>query len=333
MKKPALLQVFALFLVISSLHAFQSDELDEEFGLEGGNLQPQERILDPVVPTRSTPTRGKYSDSDSDSKIQISLEQAFGDSDFFPAATFSARLKTWSHGAQTLTKLRFSRNSFTEVEKQKFQKLLEEDEFYRIRLPSNVLNPTGKDFVISSVRASAIGVRHNGTLYSKTLNASESPINESIHLTSTKLKSQNVKVGDVFHGMAWMSTFVIHTEGVNILAVNYGPPGACPYPRQLRFPAKWSFNSHTVLKNSEQAPRTPIFAEDVPGELGEGETVPPPERSFWAKYWMYLIPLGLIVMNAMTQAMNLPEEQATGQSGAQPAAAIQRGPSPAVRRR
>ncbi|KAJ6297058.1 hypothetical protein OIU78_022729 [Salix suchowensis] len=30
---------------------------------------------------------------------------------------------------------------------------------------------------------------------------------------------------------------------------------------------------------------------------------------------MYLIPLGLIVMNAMTQAMNLPEEQATGQSG------------------
>ncbi|KAG5219109.1 hypothetical protein OIU77_006221 [Salix suchowensis] len=291
MKKPALFRVFALFLVISSLHAFQSDELDEEFGLEGGNLQPQEQILDPVVPTRSTPTRGKYSDSDSDSKIQITLEQAFGDSDFFPAATFSARLKTWSHGAQTLTKLRFSRNSFTEVEKQKFQKLLEEDEFYRIRLPSNVLNPTGKDFVISSVRARCLP-----------------------------------RDGLDEH-------FVIHTEGVNILAVNYGSPGACPYPRQLRFPAKWSFNSHTVLKNSEQAPRTPTFAEDVPGELGEGETVPPPERSFWAKYWMYLIPLGLIVMNAMTQAMNLPEEQATGQSGAQPAAAIQRGPSPAVRRR
>jgi len=33
------------------------------------------------------------------------------------------------------------------------QKLLEDDEFYRIRLPSNVLNPPGKDFVISSVRA------------------------------------------------------------------------------------------------------------------------------------------------------------------------------------
>lgn len=23
-------------------------------------------------------------------------------------------------------------------------------------------------------------------------------------------------------------------DGVNILAVNYGPPGACPYPRQLK---------------------------------------------------------------------------------------------------
>ena len=51
---------------------------------------------------------------------------------------------------------------------------------------------------------------------------------------------------------------------------------------------------------------------------------------------MYLIPLGLIVMNAVTQAMNMPEEQATGQVPAQgqPAAgAVQRGTSSAVRRR
>lgn len=51
--------------------------------------------------------------------------------------------------------------------------------------------------------------------------------------------------------------------------------------------------------------------------------------------WMYLIPLGLIVMNAVTQALNMPEEQATGQPGSQgPAtAAVQRGPPTAVRRR
>lgn len=42
-----------------------------------------------------------------------------------------------------------------------------------------------------------------------------------------------------------------------------------------------------------------------------------------------MIPLGLIVMNAVTQAMNMPEEQAAGQAGAE----VQRGPNPAVRRR
>ncbi|MBA0580082.1 hypothetical protein Gorai_022316 [Gossypium raimondii] len=136
--------------------AFQSDELlvdDEEFGLEGA---PQHRSPEPI-PTRSppvtSPTRKRHSDLDSDSKIQFSLDHAFGDSDFSPAGTFSARLKTWSHGGQTLTKLRFSRNSFSDVEKEKFKNLLESDDFYRIRLPSNVLSPPGRDFIISSVKA------------------------------------------------------------------------------------------------------------------------------------------------------------------------------------
>ncbi|KHG00808.1 Uncharacterized protein F383_23171 [Gossypium arboreum] len=256
---------------------FQSDELlvdDEEFGLEGA---PQHRSPEPI-PTRSppvtSPTRKRHSDLDSDSKIQFSLDHAFGDSDFSPAGTFSARLKTWSHGGQNL---------------------LESDDFYRIRLPSNVLSPPGRDFIISSVKARCLP-------------------RESLD-----------------------EHFVIHMEGVNVLAVNYGSPGSCPYPRNLKLPAKWSFSSHTVLKNSEQAPRAPVFTEEIlGGENAEGEVVQPAERSFWAKYWMYLIPLGLIVMNAVTQAMNMPEEQATGQVPAQgqpSAGAVQRGPSSAVRRR
>ncbi|KAE8714663.1 putative ATP binding protein [Hibiscus syriacus] len=274
---------------------FQSDELlvdDEEFGLEGS---PRHRSPETVL-TRSPPvTRKRHSDLDSDSKIQFSLDHAFGDSDFSPAGTFSARLKTWSHGGQSLTKLRFSRNSFTDEDKEKFKNLLKSDDFYRIRLPSNVLSPPGRDFVISSVKARCLP-----------------------------------REGLDEH-------FVIHMEGVNVLAVNYGSPGSCPYPRNLKFPAKWSFNSHTVLKNSEQAPRAPVFTEEIlGGENAEGEVVQPPERSFWAKYWMYLIPLGLIVMNAVTQAMNMPEEQATGQVPAQgqpSAGAVQRGPSSAARRR
>ncbi|KAL9429601.1 hypothetical protein AB3S75_031418 [Citrus x aurantiifolia] len=296
------LPLFALFLFFFSLllfcHsslAFESDELlvdDEEFGLEGGS-KPQIKPREPA-PTRSTTTttRRKVSDQDSDSKIQFSLEHAFGDSDFVPAGTFSARLKTSSHGGQTLTKLRFSRNAFTGEDKEKFEKLLQDDDFYRIRLPSNTVSPPGRDYIISSVKARCLP-----------------------------------REGLDEH-------FVIHMEGVNILAVNYGAFGACSYPRQLKLPHKWSFNSHTVLKNSEQAPRAPIFAEEVLGENGEGEIIPPPERSFWAKYWMYLIPLGLIVINAVTQAMNMPEEgvQGGGQTQ-QSAAAIQRGPGSAVRRR
>ena len=51
--------------------------------------------------------------------------------------------------------------------------------------------------------------------------------------------------------------------------------------------------------------------------------------------WINLIPLGLIVMNAMTQAMNMPEEQASGQPGSQTqqtGAAVQRGQTASVRR-
>ena len=44
--------------------------------------------------------------------------------------------------------------------------------------------------------------------------------------------------------------------------------------------------------------------------------------------WMYIIPLGLIVMNAVTAAANIPEEQAAGQG--QPGA---RAPAAAARRR
>ncbi|KAG5549573.1 hypothetical protein RHGRI_014781 [Rhododendron griersonianum] len=300
--RSSVLTLLYLSLLLLSSSAFKSDELlaeDEEFGLEGGHRSPDldltasTRSVPPPQPTR--PARRGSSDSDSDSKIQFPLEHAFGDSEFSPAGTFTARLKTWSNH-QTLTKLRFSREAFTETEKENFKMLLKGDDFYKIRVPSNVLSPPGRDYIISSVKARC--------------------------LPQDRLDEH----------------FVIHMEGVNILAVNYGSPGACPYPRQLKLPAKWSFNSYTVLKNSEQAPRTPAFAEEIlGGENGEGEAVMPPERSFWAKYWMYLIPLGLVVMNAVTQAMNMPEEQAPGQPGAQPqqttAAALPRGQSATVRRR
>ncbi|KAL3838531.1 hypothetical protein ACJIZ3_023122 [Penstemon smallii] len=287
--------VLNLSLSITTSFAFKSDELladDEEFGLEGARSADPTLTTRPASPSPSLRKRTSDSVSDHDSKIQFPLEHAFGDSEFSPAGSFSARIKTSSHGGQTLTKLRFSRNVFSDTEKDNFKRLLEGDDFYRIRLPSNVLNVPGREYVISTVKARCLP---------------RDALDEH---------------------------FVIHMEGVNILAVNYGSPGSCQYPRQLKLPGKWSFKSHTVLKYSDMAPRTPVFTEEVVGENMEGEEVMPPERSFWAKYWMYLIPLVFIVMNAVTQASNMAEEQGNGQAGPQTQQAVAgRGQPAAVRRR
>ncbi|KAK8949405.1 hypothetical protein KSP39_PZI006183 [Platanthera zijinensis] len=281
-------------LICYSAFAFQSDELlldDDEFGLVGGHTPD----LEHAIPTQSPSSRRRLDlDSTSDSKsVQFTLEHAFGDSSYSPAGTFTARLKTWSHGGKTLTKLRLSRNELIDTEKEAFTRLLKEDNFYTIRVPSNVLNPPGKGYITSSVRARCIP-------------------RESLD-----------------------EHFLIHTDGVQILALNYGSAGSCQYPRPLKLPKKWMFNSYTVMKNGEQARRTPTFAEELlAAETGEEEVLKPPEKSFWAKYWMYMIPLGLIVMNAVTQAMNVPEEQPAGQSAAQaPQPIAQRAPSSSARRR
>ncbi|CAN6851337.1 unnamed protein product, partial [Brassica oleracea] len=128
-------------------------------------------------------------------------------------------------------------------------------------------------------------------------------------------RSEFLPVSSAHQGKSFVVASV-RADGANILAVSYGSLVACQYPRQFKLPAKWSFNSHTILKSSEQVPRTPIFTEEIlGGENAVGEVEPPPERSFWAKYWMYLIPLGLVVMNAVTQATNMAEEQTGGQAG------------------
>jgi hypothetical protein len=56
-----------------------------------------------------------------DKKIQFDLEHCFGDSEFTPAGSFSARLRTLPHGRQTLFKLRLTRNPFSELEEKAFK--------------------------------------------------------------------------------------------------------------------------------------------------------------------------------------------------------------------
>lgn len=100
-----LLILFTLLIITStSTRALEAEEYllldDDEFGLIGGTKSPD---LDPsplTSPPPPPPIRKRSSDPVSDSKVQFTLEHAFGDSDFSPAGTFSARLKLWSHGGQ-----------------------------------------------------------------------------------------------------------------------------------------------------------------------------------------------------------------------------------------
>ncbi|KAH7314367.1 hypothetical protein KP509_21G000200 [Ceratopteris richardii] len=118
--------------------------------------------------------------------------------------------------------------------------------------------------------------------------------------------------------------FEFYMEKGNIIAVGYGGSD-CAYPRNLIYPSKWSFDSHIVMRSGEQASRTLIVENEAEVELGEdGQPKQPVEKTFWQKYWMYIVPLGFIIMNVMTQAANLPDEGA-GQTGA-PQRAASAGP-------
>ncbi|KAH9610602.1 hypothetical protein KSS87_009847 [Heliosperma pusillum] len=221
-----ILTITTLSLFPNSI-SFQSDELDEdEFIVDAGATLPLPELgfRRSDTPSPTTTTTRRSSKSDVDSKLQFDLEHSFGDSDFSAAGTFSARLKTWSHGGQTLTKLRFTRNTFTSEEKQKFKELLQEDDFYRIRLPSNVLSPPGRNYTVSVVKA--VSWLENCYLLYHFVRVIMSTTVVSASLTAVVKVVRCLPRGDALD-----EHFVIHMEGVNVLAVNYGSPGACPFPR------------------------------------------------------------------------------------------------------
>lgn len=101
------LALFALVILlpIGIARGFQSDELlqdNEEFGLEGGlPAAGPEPPTNPVrSPIRRRPDLDPPSGSADSKSVQFSLEHNLGASEFSPAGTFTARLKSWSHGGQ-----------------------------------------------------------------------------------------------------------------------------------------------------------------------------------------------------------------------------------------
>ncbi|KAL3698806.1 hypothetical protein R1sor_012882 [Riccia sorocarpa] len=276
-----------LLLVIGSLgvcSAFQSDELpeeDDEWGLirepRAGGVRAASTgaPVQPSAPSIRNTAANSRAPPAADKKVQFTLEHSFGGSEFKPAGVFTARVRESLKGAQTLLKFRLSRNAFTDAEKSAFQTLLDNDDFYSIRVPADVMNP-GDEYILSSVKARCLSLSN------------------------------------------FQERFDFHVDQAHVIGVTYSSTVSCPYPRPLRTPSQWSFDSLIVSKSSEQVLRslTHIDAFEATGdEVSEDGTLVKkiPEKSFWAKYWMYMIPLGLIVLNAISQVANLPEEGAPGQ--------------------
>ncbi|RRT69427.1 hypothetical protein GW17_00031240 [Ensete ventricosum] len=94
-------------LLVSVAGGFQSDELlqdDEEFGLEGGRPAADPALSTPTrPPIRRRPDPDLPSGSPDSKSVHFSLEHQFGGSGFSPAGTFTARLKSWSHGGQVVS--------------------------------------------------------------------------------------------------------------------------------------------------------------------------------------------------------------------------------------
>ncbi|KAG6545065.1 hypothetical protein Mapa_013761 [Marchantia paleacea] len=267
----------------STSTAFQSDELPED---EDEWAVPAKGAPAPApaggAPAVKSPTSAGRVPSGADKKVQFTLEHSFGGSEFKPAGVFTARVRESIKGGQTLLKFRLSRNAFTSEEKYLFQTLLDNDDFYRVRVPANVMSP-GEEFALTSVKARCLALSN------------------------------------------FQERFDFHVG--HVIGVTYGSAVSCPYPRPLQTPSQWSFDSLIVVKSSEQALRslTNIDAFEATGdEVAEDGTLVKkiPEKSFWAKYWMYILPIGLIVLNAISQVANIAEEGAPGQGP--PGAAPQR---------
>lgn len=304
MKRLPLL-VLLLLTTIIAVRSFQSDELPEdaeEWGFVGEaapivkpKVAPEkvepELIESVVKPGKKSPRASAASDA---KKISFTLEHRHGtDGKFEQIGVFTGILRTSGHDSaqerQSISKLRLSRNPFTKADKQAFEELVKNDGFYTVRIPANLIQP-GKKHVLASVKARCLAAAH--------------------------LKER----------------FDLFMDQGNLIGVGYSPIGDCTYPRPQVKPAEWTFDSLIVAKANDQAPRlVSRFEDSIPLRAGEklveGEdgVKVVQEKTFWQKYWMYIVPFAFLAINAFSQLANLPEDVPPGQGGAAVAAPAQRG--------
>ncbi|GBG82931.1 hypothetical protein CBR_g36458 [Chara braunii] len=171
-----------------------------------------------------------------------------------------------------------SRHPWTSQQQKDFLELLESDGVYRIRVPTNFWK-RGNETVMSYVKARCLAAA----------------------------------------GFQERFEFVVDYTG-NVVAVNYLlPDGAC-HPLSSVKPKSWRFSSKAVLKPWTTATGPLVTAEGDPmADTQEGERPKKKEeKSFFARYWMYIVPGVLVFMNVMAQATaTLEQQQQQQQQGAE----------------
>eukprot|EP00897_Mesotaenium_endlicherianum_P002729 jgi/Mesen1/2484/ME000159S01609 len=243
-----------------------ADSLDEN-GFVGVTASFDSQSADYPSPARSSSQAGL-----NDERIEFILEHALlhKGAHFTPAGTFSARVRYSAQGVPKLSRLRLIRNLLAGAEKEAFEELVESNGFYCIRLQSDVFHNTSS-FVLASLPA-------------RCLVAAEMKDHLELHMGA----------------------------GGAVLGVTCTPAADCSVPHPpLASPKQWVVSSSASFKAALRAPRLVSQLEEQeaaaalrpPGDSPLlGAQKPVIEKTLFQKYWIYLLPLGLVFLNALAAA-------------------------------
>lgn len=267
-------------------------EFDDEYEEE----EEEEEVKLP--PNRQKPAASgalkvsKTAQEEKQTPVSFTLEHALNDDTFTPCGIFTAKA-THSPNVQAvrLTELRLKRDPTSADSEKKLVKLLEYDRHYRVRVPNNVFGSEKGRYVMASLPLKCL------------VNAD---LNEN---------------------------YVLHLDDLgNIVAMDYTTPSGECIMEEVAPPEEWKFNPLAFVRLPKDAPRlNPDFSAQGPGpkqtgaegedlaagavntfEGSEEDAKKKPPQSFFKRYWMYLVPLGLIVMNTIIAPP--PEEQPRGKA-------------------
>lgn len=288
MPRPGLLALLVLALLGLARAVVELDGMDYE--------EEEEEVQ---RPTRSRHNKGAASSNslkvnrppeaaeEKQSLVSFSLEHALIDGIFTPCGTFTAKV-THSNVVQAvrITELRLTRDPLSADTEKQLVKLLEYEQYYRVRVPSNVLGISKGRYVMASLPLKCL------------VNAD---LNEN---------------------------YVLHLDDLgNVVALDYTTPSGECIMEETAPPAEWGFHPLAYARLPKDAPRlNPDMSAagappPTPGAEGQDlnadavHSYEPSEEdaqkkkapdSFFKRYWMYLIPLGLVLVNGLVAP---PEEQ------------------------